>query len=197
MWRSEHRSLGRRQERIRALSRKSWGAWALLAGLLLVVWGGAAGFVWWSVRRASASDHLPTIDLQANEDFVYDLSKLDSGQSRFFSYPVSSSERSNLLVNRDSDGIVRAAFATCTTCYSFRAQHHLKEGQFICGQCQTAMRIGDQKERVTPEKGCVAVPVPFSVETNKLIVRAQEITEGAKALAATAAAGSKSGVQRP
>ncbi len=84
MWRSEHRSLGRRQERIRALSRKSWGAWALLAGLLLVVWGGAAGFVWWSVRRASASDHLPAIDLQVNEDFVYDLSKLDSGQSRVF-----------------------------------------------------------------------------------------------------------------
>lgn len=162
-----------------------------------MVWGGAAGFVWWSVRRASASDHLPAIDLQAGQDFVYDLSKIDPGQSRFFSYPVSSSERSKLLVNRDSDGIVRVVFATCTTCYSFRAQHHLKEGQFICGQCQTAMRIGDQKERVTPEKGCVAVPVPFSVETNKLTVRAEEITEGTKALAAAAAAGSKRGAQRP
>jgi uncharacterized membrane protein len=186
MLRSEHRRLGRRQQRIQELSRKSWRVWAIVAGLLLAVWGGAGGFAWWSIRRASASDHLPAIALEANQDFVYDLSKLESGQSRFFTYPVSSSERARLLLNRDSEGTVRTAFATCTTCYSFRAQHYLKQGQFICGQCQNAMRIGDQKERMTQDKGCVAVPVPFSVENNKVMVRAQAIIEGTQALASAA-----------
>lgn len=186
MWRSEHRRLGRRQQRIQELSRKGWWVWAILASLLLVVWGGAGGFAWWSIRRASASDHLPAIALEPNHDFVYDLSKLESGQSRFFTYPVNSSERAKLLLNRDSDGTVRTAFATCTTCYSFRGQHYLKQGQFICGQCQNAMRIGDQKERMTQDKGCVAVPVPFSVENNKVTVRATAIVEGAQGLASAA-----------
>lgn len=183
MWRSAQRRLVRRQQRIQELSRKSWRVWAILAGLLLVVWGGAGGFAWWSIRRASASDHLAAIALEPKQDFVYDLSKLESGQSRFFTYPASSSERAKLLLNRDSDGVVRTAFASCTTCYSFRGQHYLKQGQFICGQCQNAMRIGDQKERMTQDKGCVAVPVPFAVENNKIVVQAQAITEGAKALA--------------
>ena len=186
MWQSGHHPLTRKQLRIRTLSRKSWGAWALLAGLLLAVWGGAAGFVWWSIRKASASDHLPEVALEANQDLIYDLWKLEPGQSRFFTYPTSSSERSKLVVNRDSDGVVRAAFASCTTCYSFRKQHYLKEGKFICGQCQTPMTIGGRNERLTADKGCVAVPVPFSVESNKVVVRAQAITEAAKALAEAA-----------
>jgi hypothetical protein len=44
------------------------------------------------------------------------------------------------------------------------------------------MTIGGRNERMTPDKCCVAVPVPFSVESNRLIVRAQAIMEGAKAL---------------
>lgn len=187
--------------RVEALSRQGWRVWGLIAGLLLAVWGGAAGFALWSLRKASASDNLPAIVLQAGENFVYDLARLESGQTRFFTYPINSSERSKLLVNRDSEGVVRAAFASCTTCYSFRKQHHLKEGKLICGQCQSAMRIGDRNERMTADKSCVAVPVPFSVESDKVMVRAEAITEGTKTLAATAAAvstaGSKSVAQRP
>jgi hypothetical protein len=44
------------------------------------------------------------------------------------------------------------------------------------------MRLGDQNERLTADKGCVAVPVPFSVENNEVRVRARAITEGAKTL---------------
>lgn len=194
MWQSRHSSLGRKQRRIRSLSRQSWGAWALLAGLLLAVWGGAAGLVWWTTRRESASDHLSAIKLEARQDLIYDLSKLEPGQSRFFTYPTSSTEQSKLLVNQDADGVVRAVFASCTTCYSFRKQHYLKEGKFMCGQCQTEMPIGGPNERMTPDKGCFAVPVPFSVESNKIVVRAQAIMEGARTLAKAAWSQTKEGV---
>lgn len=186
MWQFAHHSPTRKQQRIRELSRKSWGAWALLAGLLFAIWGGAAGFVWWSIRKASASDRLPPVTLEANQDLVYDLWKLEPGQTRFFTYPTSSTEQSKLLVNRDEDGVLRPAFATCTTCYSLRRQHYLKEGKFICGQCQTPMTIGGPNERITPDKSCIAVPVPFTVENNKVVVRAQAIMEGAKTLAEAA-----------
>jgi uncharacterized membrane protein len=149
--------------------------------VLLAVWGTAAGFAFWSLRKASASDNLPAIVLEAGEKFVYDLAHLQPGQTRFFTYPTSASERSRLLVQRDSDGVIRAAFASCTACYAFRAEHKLHQGQFMCGRCQHSMRLGDQNERLTPDKGCVAVPVPFSVEQNKVVVRSQAITDGTKA----------------
>ena len=186
MWQFGHHPPTRKKQRIRALSRQSWGAWALLAGLFLAIWGGAAGFAWWSIRKASASDRLPAVDLDVNQDLIYDLWKLEPGQTRFFTYPTSSTEQSKLLVNRDEDGVLRAAFATCTTCYAFRRHHYLKEGKFICGQCQTPMTIGSPNERITPDKSCIAVPVPFTVENNKVVVRAQAITDGAKALAEAA-----------
>ncbi len=200
MWRSRHQVLGRKRKRVEALARQGWRVWGLLAGLLLAVWGSAAWFAIAQQRKATASDHLPEIVLQAGEDFLYDLAQLQPGQTRFFTYPTNSSDRSKLLVNRDSEGVVRAAFATCTTCYSFRKQHLLKEGQLICGQCRSTMRIGDRNERMTADKSCVAVPVPFAVENNKVIVRANPITEGTKTIAAAAeaaSAGSKSVTPRP
>jgi uncharacterized membrane protein len=175
--------LGRRQQRVRELSRKGWRVWGLIVGVLAVVWGAAAWVVISQERKERASDNLPEIVLQAGENFVYDLAQLQSGQTRFFTYPTSSSERSRLLVQRDSEGVIRTAFASCVACYSYRHEHKLSKGMLICGKCQSAMRIGDQKERLTPDSGCVGVPVTFSVVDNKVIVRPEAITEGIKAFA--------------
>jgi uncharacterized membrane protein len=151
--------------------------------MLLAVWGTAAWVVISQERKERASDNLPDIVLQAGESFVFDLAQLQSGQTRFFTYPTGSVERSRLLIQRDSDGVIRTAFASCVACYSYRHEHKLNKGNLMCGKCQSAMRIGDQNERLRPEKGCVGVPVPFSVIDNKVIVRPEAITEGIKAFA--------------
>lgn len=183
MWRSRQHASGRRRKRVEALSRQSWRVWALIVGVLLAVWGTAAWFAISQERKERASDNLPEIVLQAGYSFVYDLAQLQSGQTRFFTYPTSSSERSRLLVQRDSDGVIRTAFASCVACYSYRHEHKLSKGNLICGKCQSAMRIGGQNERLTPDKGCVGVPVTFSVVDNKVIVRPEAIIEGIKAFA--------------
>ena len=164
------------------LTRQGWRVWGLIAGFLFAVWGIAAWFAISQDRKERASDNLPEIIVEAGNSFVYDLAHLQSGQTRFFTYPTRSSERSRLLVQRDSDGVIRTAFASCTTCYSYRHEHKLSKGRLICGKCQSAMRIGDQKERLTTDKGCVAVPVTFSVADNKVSVRPEAITDGIKAL---------------
>jgi uncharacterized membrane protein len=183
MWRSGRRPLGRRQQRVRELSRKGWRVWGLIVGVLAAVWGAAAWFAISQEKKERASDNLPEIVLEAGQNFVYDLAQLQSGQTRFFTYPTSSSERSRLLVQRDADGAIRTAFASCIACYSHRREHKLSKGNLICGKCQSAMRIGDQHERLTADKGCVGVPVTFSVVDNKVIVRPEAITEGIKAFA--------------
>ena len=126
---------------------------------------------------------MPEIVVEENNDFTYDLAQLKPGQTRFFTYPTSSSERSRLLVQRDADGVIRTAFASCTVCYSHRREHKLNQGRLICGRCQDPMRIGNQNERLTADKGCLAVPVPFSVENNKVRVQAKAIAEGFKGFA--------------
>ena len=178
MWRSRQPVLGRRRKRVEALARQGWRVWALIAGFLLAVWGTAAWFVISQERKERASDNLPEIVLQAGENFVYDLAQLQPGQTRFFTYPAGPSERSRLLVQRDSDGVIRTAFASCIACYSYRREHKLSKGNLICGKCQSGMRIGDQHERLTADKGCVGVPVPFSVENNKVVVRFDAIAAG-------------------
>lgn len=177
MWRLRRRPLGRRQQRVRELSRQGWRLWATIAGFFALIWGAVAWYGISETRKASASDHLPEIAVEVGSDFSYELARLEPGQTRFFSYPTSSSEQSRLLIQRDSNGIVRTAFASCMVCYSHRHEHKLKQGSLICGKCQTAMRIGDQNERITAEKGCVAVPVQASVDNNKVTVRPRAITE--------------------
>jgi len=168
---------------VRELSRKGWRVWGLIVGVLAAVWGAAAWVEISQEKKERASDNLPEIVLEAGQNFVYDLAQLRSGQTRFFTYPTSSSERSRLLVQRDADGAIRTAFASCIACYSHRREHKLSKGNLICWKCQSAMRIGDQNERLTPDKGCVGVPVTFSVVDNKVIVRHEAITEGIKAFA--------------
>ena len=183
MWRSGRRPLGRRQQRVRELSRKGWRVWGLIVGVLAAVWGAAAWVEISQEKKERASDNYPEIVLEAGQNFVYDLARLQSGQTRFFTYPTSSQARSRLLVQRDSDGAIRTAFASCIACYSHRREHKLSKGNLICGKCRSAMRIGDQNERLTLDKGCVGVPVAFSVVDNKVIVRHEAITEGIKAFA--------------
>ena len=86
MWRSRQQVSGRKHKRIEALTRQDWRVWGLLAGLLLAVWGTAAWFAIYQERKATASDHIPEIVLQAGENFLYDLARLEPGQTRFFTY---------------------------------------------------------------------------------------------------------------
>ena len=178
MWYSGHRSLNGRHQRVRALSQSVRRLWLILAGLLALASG---AIVWFSIseeKRATASDNLSEIALQEKDDFVYDLAQLAPEQTRFFTYPTASSERSRLLVQRDAKGVIRTAFASCTACYPRRREHKLFRGSLICGRCGSSMRVADQNERMTATKGCVAVPVPFSIEQSQVIVRRQAITDG-------------------
>lgn len=183
MWHSGNRSLGRKQQRVRALSRGVWRLWLILGASLALASGAVAWFSISEEAKATASDNLPEIALQAKDDFGYDLAQLEPAQTRFFTYQ-NSSEQSRLLVQRDAKGVIRTAFASCTACYSNRREHKLIRGSLICGRCGSAMRIGNQDEHITPDKSCVAVPVPFSIEQNKVIVRRQAITDGLKIFAA-------------
>ncbi len=149
------------------------GVWILLAALVLV-WGPVLSYMAWQTWRDSRPDVLPRTDLSSEHNFIYDPERLKPQGAVWFTYPVGS-ERARFAVQKDSSGTIRAVIGSCMACYSFRKAHEFKDGQLVCGRCKHTMRLGDPNEKLTPAKGCVAVPVPFSTADKLLTVRATDM----------------------
>ena len=152
------------------------GVWVLLAALVLGVWVPTFAYMGWRSWRDNRPDAFSRIDLASGHNFIYDVEKLAFPEAVWFTYPVGS-ERIRFALQRDASGTMRTVVASCMACYSLRDGHEFKNGQLICARCKHAMRLGDQGEELTPAKGCVAVPVPFSVNDKLLTVRAADMEE--------------------
>ena len=152
------------------------GVWILLAALVLGVWVPAFSYMAYRSWRDSRPDTMSRIDLASGHNFIYDVERLGPQQALWFTYPVGS-ERIRFAVQKDSAGKIRTVVASCTACYSFRDRHEFRKAQLICARCKHAMRLGDPGEKLTPAKGCVSVPVPFSTDNNLLTVRAADMEE--------------------
>ena len=133
-------------------------------------------YMGWRSWSDNKPDKVLRIDLASGHNFIYDLGRLASSEAVWFTYPVGP-ERIRFAVQRDSSGRIRTVVASCTTCYSFRDGHEFKKGELICARCKHVMRLGDQGEKLTPAKGCVAVPVPFSMNGRLLTVHAADMEE--------------------
>lgn len=160
--------------------------WILLLALVLGVWVPPLSYWAWQSWRDNQTDVLPSIDLALGHDFIYDQGQLKPGQAVWFTYPVGP-ERVRFALQRDSAGTVRTVVASCTVCYSSREGEEFKNGRLICARCREAMRLGDQGEKMTLAKGCVAVPVPFSADGKLLTVQAADMEERLRDLNKTSA----------
>jgi len=152
------------------------GVWVLIAALVLGVWVPTLSYMGWRTWRDSRPDVLPCIDLASGQNFSYNVERLKPQQAALFTYPAGS-ERVRFVLRRDSSGTIRTVVGSCIACYSSRQGHEFKDGQFICFRCRHAMRLGDQNEKLTAAKGCVAIPVPFSAEGGLVTVRAADMEE--------------------
>ena len=152
------------------------GVWILLAAIVLGVWVPGLSFGIWRMWRDNQPDVLPRVDLDPGHNLVYDLERLKPQQAVWFTYPASS-ERIRFALQRDLTGTIRTVVASCMACYAYRDHHEFKRGQLMCARCRHPMRLGDPNEKLTSAKGCVAVPVPFSVDGRLLTVRAADIEE--------------------
>lgn len=150
--------------------------WIILLGLVLGLWVPALSYLAWRSWRDAQPDVLSQVDLSSGHNFVYDLRRLSRDEAIWFTYPVGS-ERVRFVLHKDSSGKIRTAVASCTACYPFKDGNQWKKGHVWCARCRMAMRVGDPNEKLTPAKGCVAVPVPFSADNGLLTVRATDIEE--------------------
>lgn len=129
---------------------------------LLAVW-----FVYAEEQERNAIVYGPQLQLP--------LDDLKAGKLRLFNYAIDSSTIVQLAVQRGDDGVLHVAFASCRSCRRFR--HYKSFGKVICGHCGHSMKLPDPGAVPAEKTNCVPVALPYSIEGDQLVVRAETVKD--------------------
>ncbi len=132
-----------------------------------------AGLTLWVNIRGDRND----ATLAAGSDLRVELAKLKKGRFFYFTYPLHPSANIRLLLQRGSDGVVRASFVSCRSCFKRVSYNRDWGGQLICGHCNHVMKLPNPGDKPSPKVNCVPVAIPYSVEGGQLTVHAQTIAD--------------------
>lgn len=139
--------------------------WSVFAGVFAL-----AGLTLW----VSVRDEIGPPVLNAGSDLVLPLARLKPGKLFLFRYRTGLSVTTPVAVQKGSDGIVRAALASCRACPSSR--NYEWSGHLMCGHCRHAMKMPDSGTRPDEKKpGCVVASLAYSIAGDKLFVRSETI----------------------
>jgi uncharacterized membrane protein len=106
-----------------------------------------------------------------------DVSTIDSGSCRFFSYPSKSGRPVDYIVYKDSAGTARATLDACRTCYRWRRGYRPEGDEVVCTKCDMRFPL----DRLAEGTGsCVPISLPAAVEGDTLILSASDLEEGAR-----------------
>ncbi len=152
---------------IRETSREELWLFAGVVGFLLLI-GVLA--LWYSV-----GPHFQGTVVEAGTDLRIPLEELEEGELHLFTYALDSSTGIEFVAQRDPDGIIRVAFASCRRCAQYR---HLQRGeQIICGHCGHAMAPPDSGQEPTGDDGCIPVALRYVTERGTLLVKGETIRQ--------------------
>lgn len=105
-------------------------------------------------------------------EFAYPVSDFTDGKARYFSYRSPSGLNIRYFIIRSSDGIIRAAFDSCDTCWA-SGKGYRQEGDFMvcnnCGQRFSSERINEV------QGGCNPAPLTRTVKGDRVIVKVSDI----------------------
>ena len=106
-----------------------------------------------------------------------DVSTMESGSCRFFSYPAKSGRNVDYIVYKDSAGTARATLDACRTCYRWRRGYRPEGNEIVCTKCDMRFPF----DRLAEGTGsCVPIRLPASVEGETLVLSASDLEEGAR-----------------
>ncbi len=138
-----------------------WSVLAAVTALALLT-------LWFSFTGTEARE------LQAGSDLVLPLAQLKTNKLFLFRYRIDPSSVGPVAVQRGSDGIIRAALASCRSCS--RSRSFESSGKLICGHCRHVMKMPDPGTQPDEKKpGCVLPSLGYSMEGDKVLVPGERI----------------------
>jgi uncharacterized membrane protein len=139
-----------------------WGVLVAISTLALLT-------LWVSLKETEPRE------LQAGSDLALPLAQLKTNKLFLFRYRIDPSTAAPVAVQRGSDGIIRAALASCRNCS--RSRNYELSGKVVCGHCRHVMKMPDPKTEPDVKKpGCALPSLGYSIEGDRVLVRGETIS---------------------
>ena len=112
----------------------------------------------------------------AGSDVTLPVSTFADGAARFYRYTTTAGREARFFVMKSSDGVVRAAFDACDTCYRERKGYRQQGDVMVCNSCRRTFRSVDIN---VLQGGCNPGPLERTVVGDQLVLTGASIELGA------------------
>jgi hypothetical protein len=147
-------------------------AWFILASMRDVS-GGMPGM---RTARSTANTTVYAPVTAQNGEVRIPMSALEGSRAGYFIYNGGGKDIKFFLI-RASDGSVRAALDACQACYHAKLGYRQEGDNLVCNNCGMGFRSTDVGS-VTG--GCSPIPVQKQLDGQLLVLKVQELEDGAK-----------------
>lgn len=125
--------------------------------------------LWFSLVEAR-----PGPELKEGSDLDLPIANLKAKKLFLFRYRIDASTTAPVAVQRGSDGILRAALASCRSCS--KSQSLEWSGKVVCGHCRHVMKMPDPGTEPDMKKpGCALPSLSYSIVGDRFLVHGEMI----------------------
>jgi uncharacterized membrane protein len=111
----------------------------------------------------------------ATQEFRYATSLFEDGKARFYDYQTGDGLTIKYFVLKSSDGVIRAAFDACDSCWSAGKGYYQQGDNMVCRNCRrrfASVKVNEVKG------GCNPAPLTRTVAGENVVIRVNDILEG-------------------
>lgn len=142
--------------------------------LTAVILAGGAVYFLGGEKEAGPVAATAAVTQNSATEFVYNASDFADGKARYYSYKSPQGLDIRYFLLKSSDGVIRAAFDSCDTCWS-AGKGYRQEGDFmVCNNC--GLRFASVKINEI-KGGCNPAPLSRTAKGDKIIVKVKDIIE--------------------
>lgn len=109
-------------------------------------------------------------------EIVYPVKTFQDGKARHYSFRTNDGITIKYFILKSSDGVIRAAFNACDTCWQDMGKGYVQKGDFMvctkCGRRFASVRINEV------QGGCNPAPLTREIKGDKVILQVKNILEG-------------------
>lgn len=106
-----------------------------------------------------------------------ELSGIDAGSGRFFTYRSTARRKVDFFVYRDTTGVPHAVLDACRTCYRWKKGYVLEGPEVVCLKCDLRFRIDALADGTG---SCIPLPLRTVRRGAALLIPVDELEDGAR-----------------
>jgi uncharacterized membrane protein len=111
----------------------------------------------------------------AGSDVTLPVATFADGAARFYRYVTTAGREVRFFVMKSADGVVRAAFDACDTCYRERKGYRQQGDGMVCNNCGRTFRSVDIN---VLQGGCNPAPLERTIVGDQLVLKAASLEPG-------------------